>query len=354
MKTQVIKLDPQFPDLNEIRNCAKIIQQGGLVVFPTETVYGIAANYVNPQAMQRLREAKKRSENKHFSVIISQPSLISNYTNMTDPLLFKLIGAYWPGPLTIVVPAKKEGQTVGVRMPDHEIAIRLTQSCPFPVAAPSANFENNPPPRTCEEALRDLNGLVDIAIDGGPARIGKGSTVVDITDGKIKILRDGAIPAAEIEKTAKRKNILFVCTGNSCRSVMGEYLLRNLLKGRDDVDIRSAGTGVFLQSSASQETISVLREEGIDASRHIAQPINNLLLKKADLIFALTRTHRQQILERAPSVEQRVYLLGEFASSPSSFQTDLDIPDPIGGTHEEYERCKAVIKNTVMKIKELV
>ncbi|VAX35939.1 Arsenate reductase thioredoxin-coupled, LMWP family [hydrothermal vent metagenome] len=354
MKTKVIKVDPQYPDMKDIAHCAKIIRKGGLVVFPTETVYGVAADFSNPKAMQRLREVKRRTEDKPFSMLISQRSLVSNYTSMTDPLLYKLIWSYWPGPLTLVVPSKEEGQTVGVRMPNNEVALRLVQESQCTVAAPSANYEGNPPPSTCEAALKDMDGLVDVAIDGGTSELGLSSSVIDLTKKQPVVLREGAVTQEDLQQAMNKKIILFVCTGNSCRSVMAEYLLRDMVRGRDDVEVLSAGTSVFLKSTASAETIIVLREEGIDALEHVSQPIGTVLLKQADLIFVMTRQHRMQVLERVPQVEKRVYLLREFAKTVLHAAEDLDIPDPIGRTHQAYKDCLVMIKEALHKVVELV
>jgi tRNA threonylcarbamoyl adenosine modification protein (Sua5/YciO/YrdC/YwlC family) len=354
LKTEIIEIHPLFPDPQKIIYCARIIRNGGLVIFPTETVYGIAANFSDEAAVKRLREVKGRAEGKPFSVLISQKGLISNFTPAADTALYKLIDAYWPGPLTVVVPAKEEGRTIGVRMPDHPIALKLAQEAQCTIAAPSANKEGSPPPSTCREALKDLDGLVDAAIDGGASKIGVGSSVVDMTGVAPKILREGGITIADIEGVMKKKTVLFVCTGNSCRSVMAEYLLKSLTRGRADIEVSSAGTGVFLRTSASHETVFILKEEGIDASGHFSQPIHTVLLKKSDLIFVMTRAHRQQVLERVPEVEKRVYLLREFVDNPSGFQADLDVPDPIGQPHYAYKECFALIKEAMNKIVDLV
>ncbi|MBF0522758.1 MAG: threonylcarbamoyl-AMP synthase [Candidatus Omnitrophica bacterium] len=354
LRTKVIKLHPQEPDIHDIRYCAKIIRQGGLVVFPTETVYGVAADFSNPQAMNRLREVKKRSEDKPFSILIAHHRLISNYTSFDKTILYKLIDVYWPGPLTVVVPAKEAGKTIGIRMPDNKIALSLVEEAQCPVAAPSANFEGNPPPSTCAEALKDLDGLVEVAIDGGKSEIGKGSTVVDLCSDHPKVLRDGVITQKDIDKLVKKKVILFVCTGNSCRSVMAEYLLKQAVKGREDVEVLSAGTGVFFHTAASLETVAVLKEQGMNASGHQSQPLTGMMIKKADLIFVMTREHRHQVLERVPEVEQRIYLLKEFVHSPEGMKEDLDIPDPIGTSHESYRQCLGVIKEAVKKIVEII
>ncbi len=354
MKTEVLTIHPEFPELEKIARCAKVIRQGGLVIFPTETVYGIAADFNNPKAMARLHEVKQRDGNKPFSIHVSQKGLISNYSSTKDPKVYKLIDRYWPGPLTVIVPAREEGQTIGIRMPDNRIAIALVEISQCTVAAPSANFKGQPPPSTCAEALRDLDGLVDLAIDGGKAAYGQASSVVDFTGEKPMVLREGAISQADVDKETGKKTILFVCTGNSCRSVMGEYLLRARIKDRNDVEVLSAGTCVFIRSTASSDTLNVLRKEGIDASRHQSQGLSSTLLHKADLILAMTKGHRQQILERLPEVEQRVYLLREFTSERTGAEMDMDIVDPMGKPAQAYADCIAMVKDAVDKLVKLI
>jgi len=324
------------------------------VIFPTETVYGIAADYNNPQAMARLREVKRRDGNKPFSIHISQKGLLPNYTPTNAPAVYKLIDACWPGPLTVVVPSYEEGKTIGIRIPHNVIALTLVQESQCTVAAPSANFAGNTPPSTCEEALKDLDGLVDLAIDGGEAKLGQASSVVDFTQSSPVVLRPGPISQEDVDRITKKKTVLFVCTGNSCRSVMADYLLKDMLKDRHDVEVLSAGTAVYFHTSASNETVSVLKKEGIDASRHQSQPINSILLRKSDLILVMTRSHRQQVLERVPAVEKRVYQLREFMHERPLYDGDLDIPDPMGKSFEAYEESMMMIKAAVQKLVKLI
>jgi tRNA threonylcarbamoyl adenosine modification protein (Sua5/YciO/YrdC/YwlC family) len=354
MLTEIIKIHPEFPEKDKIIRCAKVIRQGGLVIFPTETVYGIAADFNNPKAMQRLREVKRRTEGKPFSIHIAQKGLISNYTPGNDPMVFKLIDVCWPGPLTVIVPANEPGKSIGIRIPNHMVALKLIEETQCTIAAPSANFQGNPPPSTCAEALRDMNGLVDLALDSGPAQFGQASSVVDFTKPKPVVVREGEITQYEVDRITQRKVVLFVCTGNSCRSVMAEYLLKELLKDRDDVEVLSAGTSVFVHTAASAETLAVLKREGIDASLHLSQGLSSILLKKSDLIFVMTKSQRQQVLERVPGVENRVYLLREFTDEPVAYDVPLDIPDPMGRPAAAYEECLLTIKEAIAKLVKLI
>lgn len=351
-KTKVLKVNPALPEADRIAEAAHIIRQGGLVIFPTETVYGIAADANNPKALERLDIVKHRKEGKRYSILIPQRSILDVHSHYDKPDLYKVIDKYWPGPLTVIVPSKEAGNTIGIRMPDHTVALRMVEESGCTVAAPSANIEGKKAPVNIDEALEDLDGLVDLALDGGPVDFGISSTIVDFTKGKPTVIRAGVITQQDIDRTVNKKTILFVCTGNSCRSVMAEYLLKSKIKHRDDVDVHSAGTSVLFNTPASFETISVLRQRGIDALGHQSRAVGRTMLRKADLIIAMTRSHRMQILDRVPFIEKRVYLLREFA--PHSVSADLDVQDPIGQSHAHYEECLQSIEEAIDKIVELL
>ena len=244
MHTKVLKVNPAVPEPEKMAEAARIIRQGGLVIFPTETVYGIAADANNPKAMEKLTAVKKRSDGKRYSILVAQRGIIENYANYTKPNLYKLIDKYWPGPLTVILPSKDNQDTIGIRMPDSTIALNLIEQSGCTIAAPSANLEGKKPPTNVTEALADLDGLVELAIDGGPVEFGISSSIVDFTGEKPTVIREGVISQSDVDRAVNKKVVLFVCTGNSCRSVMAEYLLKSKLIGREDVEVISAGTNV--------------------------------------------------------------------------------------------------------------
>ncbi|MDO8535837.1 MAG: L-threonylcarbamoyladenylate synthase [Candidatus Omnitrophota bacterium] len=195
----VIKIDPINPDKGKIAAAAKVIREGGLVIFPTETVYGIAVNILDRKAVARLCGVKARPDGKPFTVHISDPKTIRDMGCEISVTAEKLISKFWPGPLTIILKSQ-DGRKIGFRMPANKIALELIKASGVPVAAPSANLSGKPAPVTAEEAVLDLEGKIDMVIDGGKTKVGLESTVVDLTDTPFKVLRQGAIEEEELSK----------------------------------------------------------------------------------------------------------------------------------------------------------
>jgi len=195
-----------------IEAAALIIRQGGLVAFPTETVYGLGADALNPEAVGKIYEAKGRPSDNPMIVHISRASEIGQLTPFITQDMIKLIDHFWPGPLTLVV--KKKGNvplrttggldTVAVRMPDHPVALDLIRLSGVPIAAPSANLSGKPSPTKADHVKDDLMGKVDAILLGGDCRVGIESTVLDLTGETPMILRPGIITADSIEAVLEK------------------------------------------------------------------------------------------------------------------------------------------------------
>jgi len=350
--TKIVKVDPMNPDDKYLTEAAGMLAKGGLVIIPTETVYGIAADGSNKKTLERLCRIKQRPCDKPFSLLIAKKEKIEELCQDIPVLAYKFMHKFWPGPLTIILKSK-EGGTLGVRMPDDEVALGVIEMAGVPVVCPSANLSGKPAPVNFQEAIQDLQGEVDLAIDAGPTRLKQESSVVDLTVQPIKFLRVGAIKEEELESVIRKKSVLFVCTGNSCRSVMAKAWLQKLMKekNRQDVEVLSAGIMMMAGLGASQETIEVLKREGIDVSSHSSQRISPELISRCDLILVMEKLHEERILEMAPQVKNRLFLLKEFAKIEGNH---LDIPDPIGKSFEFYERTFSLIREAVERVAQLI
>ena len=267
ISTEIIKIDPQNPQMQKIQRAASVLKKGGLVIFPTETVYGIGANMLNLDTLKRLYEIKNRPLDKPFSIHISRIDQIEDYACEIPSVAWRLIDKFWPGPLTVVLKSKS-GSTVGLRMPDNEIALRLISEAAVPIVAPSANLSGNSAPVDFQAAIKDFQGLVELGIDGGKTEFGMESTIVDLSTHPPKIIREGVIKNEDIQQILNKKVILFVCTGNSCRSVLAKFYLEKRLKdlGRSDIEVLSRGVMAIEGLGSTQEAKQVLLDEGADAS----------------------------------------------------------------------------------------
>lgn len=206
METKIVKVDPFGRDESALIPCAEVLRRGGLVAFPTETVYGLGANALMPEAVGRIFEAKGRPQDNPLIVHVSKPEAVAPLVREISEAAIRLMEVFWPGPLTLlfaksdlVPPIVTAGlPTVAIRMPDHPVAQRLIDLAGVPVAAPSANLSGRPSPTTFEDTLADLQGRVDVIVDGGPSGIGVESTVLDISGPVPKVLRPGGLSLEDL------------------------------------------------------------------------------------------------------------------------------------------------------------
>ena len=197
--TIVFKVNSRHPEKKILEYAAAAIRAGRLVAFPTETVYGIAANRLDKKAMALLKRAKKRPKGKPFTVHISETAMMRKLGCHPTKKAKKLINRFWPGPLTILL-RSKTGEKIGFRMPANKVALGLIDEAKVPVVAPSANISGSPAPTKAGEVLKELDGKIDIILDAGPTKVGVESTVVDLTVSPPKILREGAIDKEKLVK----------------------------------------------------------------------------------------------------------------------------------------------------------
>lgn len=200
IQTQIIPAD--HSDL--IARAREVLQKGGLVAFPTDTVYGLGALAFDGDAVKSIYFAKDRPVEKAIPVLIGDNTDLEKVSNSISDVVNKLVSRFWPGPLTVIVPKKptlpeavSASETVGVRVPDHQVARALLRST-GPMAVTSANISGQPSPSTAQDVFQQLNGRIELIIDGGKTPGGVPSTLVDCTGRDFKIVREGPISLEQI------------------------------------------------------------------------------------------------------------------------------------------------------------
>src|SRR6266568_6905383 len=220
--TEVVVVDAVCPEAAKVERAAALIRAGEVVVFPTETVYGLGANALQPRAVERIFAAKGRPFSDPLIVHIADEDALRDLASSLPEHMQELTRAFWPGPLTLIVPRGRlvpalvtAGlETVAVRMPRHAVALALIRAAGSPIAAPSANRFMHISPTTAQHALADLDGRVPLILDGGPCAVGVESTVLDVCAEVPTILRPGGVslealqtilPQVRLKTTQKEK-----------------------------------------------------------------------------------------------------------------------------------------------------
>lgn len=352
---RIFRIPPRDFDLELLREPAEILRSGGLVAFPTETVYGLGASSRHEEAAQRLARLKSRPEGKPFSYHLARVEQVDELDVRVPRAARVLLERYCPGPLTLVIPKAGEapGGTIGVRIPANEIARQLIELVGVPLLVPSANPADQPPALSAEDVLRYFSEDLDAVVDGGEVLLKEASTVVRVDDEGYEVLREGIITREMIHQLLEGKRVLFVCTGNTCRSPMAaeifkKHLAERLGKAPDELQelgyrVQSAGTFALRGGRPTDHAVTVLKEAGMDASHHVTQPLTRDILAGTDHVYALSRSHFQFVEglleELEPSERPRLDMLREDG-----------VVDPVGGDLETYRQCLRDIEEAILGI----
>jgi protein-tyrosine phosphatase len=354
--TQVLDWQSAADPQTVVRQAVERLNAGQLVAFPTETVYGLAASALVPAAVEKLRYSKGRPEDKPLTLAIGGVAEALDWVPDMSPLGRRLARRCWPGPVTLVFGARVDeglasrlpepvrervapGGTLGLRVPAHDAILQVLRQMAGPLVLTSANLSGGPPANTADEVVQAVGSELALVIDGGPSHYGQASTVVRVNGNRFEILREGVLTAKALERLTPCM-IVFVCTGNTCRSPLAEALCKKLLAERlgcsvGDLPERgfiviSAGLAAMMGGRAADEAVVIAQELGTDLSEHSSQPLTADLVAQADYIITMTRSHQLAVARHFAPVGPRPRLL-----CPEGH----DIADPIGCDQLVYREC---------------
>lgn len=348
-----------------VRRGAELLSAGGVVVLPTETVYG-AAGLLNQKAT-RARLAGLRGESRQpFTIHVARRDDARRYLGDLNEFAERCLRKLWPGPvgLTFDVPAERrrevtaslelaetdiyEGDTITLRCPDHIVATDVLSAVPGPVAITLAASGAGGSAWSGDRMAAELDGKVDLIFDAGPSRYSKPSTLVKVGAGSYQIVRQGVYDERIIERLL-RTTILFVCSGNTCRSPMAEAITRRVLAERlhvpelelerKGINVVSAGSYAMPGARATPAAVEALKDLGGDLSYHRSRPLTVELIHQADMIFTMGRSHAQAVQALVPSATDKVATL-----DPAG-----DIEDPIGGDAALYKTLAGQLQTLIEK-----
>jgi L-threonylcarbamoyladenylate synthase len=203
---KIFELNPSAPEAKLIHEIASLLKKGGVIAYPTDTLYALGGDAFNPDAHHTIRILKGREASKQFPYIIDKAERLREWGLQLSPVAATVAATFWPGPLSLVledsgglpVDVLDENRTICLRMPDSRIARAIAGALGGLVIATSANLAGRAPSRTAQEAMERFRGEIDAVVDGGPSASAQPSTIVDVTGSKVVILREGAVPASRV------------------------------------------------------------------------------------------------------------------------------------------------------------
>ncbi len=370
MAAVILDLKSAEDQRDVVHRAVEALSAGKVIAIPTETVYGLAASALHPDAVQRLAKIKGRPVENPLAFAMKSLDDALDYVPNMSPLARRVARRSWPGPITLVLDADHpdsvvhrldpsvrratiaggdKNPTIGLRVPAHEVTLQIMRLCAGPIILTSANLSDHSDATNADQVSQALGDQLDMIIDDGPSKFGKPSSVVRVTDNKLTILREGVVDKATINRLTNFI-ALIICTGNTCRSPMGEGLLRRRIAEKlgcdvDELDqkgvsVISAGIAAMPGSPAAEQAVEVMNRMGIDIADHSSQPITGRLAQFADIILTMTNGHRQALISHWPGLETRTKTLR---------RDGADVSDPIGRPVEVYSQCANQIDQELLQ-----
>jgi tRNA threonylcarbamoyl adenosine modification protein (Sua5/YciO/YrdC/YwlC family) len=362
MATEVVDIFAAPDYSREVDRAASLLREGGIVVLPTETVYGAAGALTKHKSVERLKQLRG-GDAKPLTIHLARPHEAEKFLGPINDYGRRLMSKLWPGPVGLMfeVPADRRaavagelgvseseiyhGSTITLRCPDHIVTSDVIGRAQTTVVLIRAGGDET---YHAAKLAGELEGKVDLILDAGPARFSKVSTLLRVHDDRYEIVRAGIYDERIIERLL-RTTVLFVCSGNTCRSPMAEAIARRIIADRlnvhpDDLEKRgisviSAGSFALPGAKATPAAVEAVKALGGDLSKHRSRPLSVELIHQADVIFTMSRNHANAVTALVPAASEKTKTL----------DPDQDIEDPIGGDESLYRELAAQLRGLIEK-----
>lgn len=370
------KIDPKNPDKKIVKRAIKVLQEGGVIVYPTNTLYGLGVDVFNKKALDRLFVLKQRGPHQPVSLLVASLEQLRSLYATVSAEQYRQLLQLLPGKYTFLLKsrfkenlpylssgqgeANGEGPKVGFRIAEYDLCRQLVIGLGNPITSTSANISGKPNAKTVQDIIAQFGDRLDLILDAGPTPDLRGSTIIDLTKKPYLVVREGSVSLAELRRKwpdvplKKRKEkfrVTFVCSGNICRSTMAEGILREVLsktRFRNVMEVESAGTLPTASGPAHPLTLKTLSAHGIDMYRHQARAINAQIVEESDLLICMAVNHYEYLRARFPQHKEKIVLLKEWHRR--SKLSNPSVADPIGHDEAFYEQTFVEIQNEIKRI----
>ncbi|KAA3617121.1 MAG: threonylcarbamoyl-AMP synthase [Calditrichaeota bacterium] len=373
---QYYKIDRNNPDPVIIKRAVDCLEKGGLIVYPTDTLYGLGVDAYNREAVNKLFLVKQRDMRKPVSILLNSIQQIKEIFGFSPSSIKKDLEKILPGRVTCIIKnnlqkkvpifesVEKPGtflDKVGIRIPSDKVSSALVNLFDSPISSTSANISGMSNSFSIQNVIAQFGGELDLILDAGPIPESKGSSVIDMTKLPYIIKRQGDVSEFDLmellgeEKIISGRNkfvITFVCSGNICRSPIAEAILKKMVsktKYKYQIKVQSAGTLRLQKSQAHDFAINVCHDMDIDLTKHLSNPINDKIVHESEIVFCLAQNHYEYLVKKFPQHKKKFFLLKQW--NKSQILSIPSIADPIGhdlkffkGTYKEiYQEIKRIL-----------
>ncbi|NQT64552.1 MAG: threonylcarbamoyl-AMP synthase [FCB group bacterium] len=333
------------------------INNDSIFLHHTGSMFGIGCSAFSKEAIAKINSLKNRNQESGYIVLIPDIDWLKRFDVQVNTEVHRILQQYWPGELSVILevpdPSLKhisQNGKVAFRIPTDELLCEFIIKLDQPIISTSVNMSGKEPVQSLDEILAGFGSWFDFtilpedirSIDNLP------STIVEFTDAKLSLIREGSIPFSEIKLSYQSPQVLFVCSGNTCRSPIAEYLAKKKII-EDNLKLRVASAGFMADGmQISSNSNRVLALNGIDASEHVSTLLNGENLRKSWLVLTMTMKHKNKILQLYPASASKIYTISEYAGFNN------DIADPIGKDIEYYKKTFDEISEKVKIIFEKI